>query len=120
MIWGIIIFVITLAVDLATDYLLWLHKKPVNHFRGALLRLTGLIPSVLLMPGNWILAAGMEGFLYLILFNGLFGILIAKNFFYLGETSVFDRIMKAISPWGFIVGFIGFGLFLYFYIKPIL
>lgn len=113
----ILIFLAVLIVDLITDYRRHLSKKPINHTKGFFLRLAGLIPAILFLPGlkvwesGWglnqfvdtVYGAGMIGMLYLILFNGIFGVLIAGNFFFLGTTSKIDRLMRRLGIWAWVI-----------------
>lgn len=98
MIYGIVLFVITLAIDLATDYRRWLRRTAVNHTRGVWLRLIGLIPAGVLLsvaegqiqPQIWAVPSAMF-FTYWVLFNGIFALLIGQNWGYVGDTSAMDR-----------------------------
>lgn len=94
MIPGLLIYLLTLTVDIITDYRIWLHKKTVNHKRGALLRLIGLVPAmwllwwegVLLLPAYWML------------FDAVYGTLIARTPLYVGTTAWLDRLQRRY-PW---------------------
>lgn len=66
---GFILFVGTLVYDLKTDLALWKEGKPINHKRGLILRLLGLIPAILLIGWPSFL---FVGFLYWFLFDGYF------------------------------------------------
>lgn len=92
-----------MLLDLATDYRLFLKRKPIDHTQGFILRLIGLTPSIIFLPGNIIYGALMEGAWYLILFNGLFGIAIGQNFFYIGNTSTLDKAMRKIGVWAYVI-----------------
>ena len=101
MIYALIIFALTLAVDIWTDIRLWMHEKPVHHGRGALLRLIGIVPAaVLFWPVVFLLP------LYLVLFNGILSSLKGHGWFYIGEVAKTDRFIRA-HPW---VYFLIYGL----------
>lgn len=91
MIYAFAIFAITLVIDLITDVHRYQSRKPVNHARGAALRLIGLVPACIL--GGWkFIPFALLG--YWILFNGLFNIFIGQEWFYKGETAKLDRLER--------------------------
>lgn len=104
MILGLIIYIATLVIDIVTDYNVWLHKRTVNHYRGALLRLIGLVPAM------WLLRWWGLGLLfsYWMLMDSIFGTLIARTPLYVGTTSYLDRLQRR-NPW-VIVSKFAFGL----------
>lgn len=95
---GGLILALTLIIDLITDYRLWVKHKPVHHVRGAALRLIGIIPAVLL--SRWVILWLLP--LYGVLFNGFFGLLIARDWFFIGTTGKIDRFKNA-HPWFILV-----------------
>lgn len=101
MIPGLLIYLLTLAVDLITDYRIWAHKKIVNHIRGGLLRCIGLIPAVWLM--GWY-SIGLV-FTYWLVFDLIFGTLIIRNPLFLGTTGYLDRLQHRYT-WLVIVKFV--------------
>lgn len=88
MIYGLSIFVLVLATDLFTDVRLYYRKRKVNHSRGAVLRIVGLVPAVYFL--GWIAIPAM-GFIYLILFNGLYNVLIGQKWGFIGTTAKLDK-----------------------------
>lgn len=113
MIWGVIIFIVTLAVDLWTDVRLYFKKKKVNHFRGAALRLIGLVPACWLM--GWI-SAPMLFFAYWVLFQGLYNKLIGKEWDFVGTTAKLDRFERK-NPWFKWVRYAGLIISIAIYVK---
>ncbi len=101
MIWAALIFYGVLTVDLWTDLRRYFSGKKINHFRGFLLRIVGLLPSVYLLPHDRLTGAGLEGILYLILFNGIFGVFIGRGWFYLGDSWT-DKLIKKTGIWSFV------------------
>jgi hypothetical protein len=105
--YAIILFTATLTIDLATDYRRWLRGKPINHTRGAVLRLIGLLPAVVLLSWHgsfWLIVAAtlMTGFLYINLFDGLFNILRGFPWFYPGSDGPEDGVVENLLqkyPW---------------------
>lgn len=88
MIYGLTIFTIVLTIDLFTDVRLYYQKKKVNHTRGAVLRCIGLAPAVYFL--GWIAIPAMF-FVYLILFNGLYSVLIGQKWGFIGTSAKLDR-----------------------------
>jgi len=103
MILSAIIFLAILGVDLLTDLRRYLKREKINHVRGFLLRIAGLIPSVVFLPHDHVLGAAVEGLLYMTLFNGLFNIMIGQNWFYIGSTSWIDKQMRKLGITGFLL-----------------
>lgn len=66
---GFLIFIGVLVYDLKTDLTLWREEKPIDHKRGVILRLLGLIPAIILI--GWP-SCVFVGFLYWFLFDGYF------------------------------------------------
>lgn len=98
MIYGIIIFLVTLIIDLATDYRLWLKYRnvnrpngSVNHTVGGALRLAMLALSIIFL-GWW--AIPMVLFVYWILFPGIFNLLIRQDWDYVGNTAYLDKLER--------------------------
>lgn len=88
---GIFLWLITLAMDLITDHRLRLQKRPVNHLRGALLRLIGLVPVTILLPFEWI---GVVWFGYWVIFEGLNNLMNGQLWDYIGETAWSDKLIR--------------------------
>lgn len=118
MIYGLAIFILTLIIDLATDYRRWLKRKPVRHNLGGWLRCIGLVPAGVLLsvspqlqiqPQIWAVPGAMV-FTYWILFNGIYGLLIASNWWFLGTTSKLDRYERT-HKWVTVVKYAGCVLF---------
>ena len=91
MIWGILIFIAVLVIDLWTDVDRYFDGRKVNHTRGAIFRVIGLAPAVYFM--GW-LSAPMLFFLYIILFNGLYNTFIGQKWEYVGDTAKMDRLQR--------------------------
>lgn len=91
MIYGWVIWLLILAVDLYTD----IHRLKVNHIRGGLLRCIGLVPVLWLVPW-WQWPLMLTG--YMVLFNGLWNALKRLPWFRIGETAWSDRMMRR-WPW---------------------
>lgn len=91
MIYGIAIYALTIVVDLFTDVRLWYKDQKVNHFRGAALRLIGLIPACWLI--GWAVIP-LALFLYWILFEGMYNVLIGQKWWYIGETAKIDKLQR--------------------------
>jgi hypothetical protein len=108
-IYAVILFTATLTIDVATDYRRWLRGKPINHTRGVVLRLIGLLPAVwclaLPLPINFKVQTSailMTGFLYMNLFDGLFNILRGFPWFYAGSNGPEDGKIENLLqkyPW---------------------
>lgn len=111
MILGVAIFFLVLAVDLFTDVRLFYKKKKVNHTRGLILRLIGLAPGIYLL--GWLVIPAM-GFLYLILFNGFYNVLIGQRWGFIGSTAKLDRLQAKVPKW---IKYAGFVVFLLIYLK---
>lgn len=104
--WGIILFIATLIVDLITDYRRHLKGTGINHTRGAILRLIGLVPAGIflsfsktfqVLPHIWVVPLLMIC-MYWIIFNGFFNVLIGQKWGYLGTTAWLDR-KEQEYPW---------------------
>jgi hypothetical protein len=91
MIWGILIWIATIMIDLVTDHRLRLKKRPVNHARGALLRLVGLVPATILIPFE---AIGIVWFGYWVAFEGLNNLMNGQKWGYVGETAWIDKMTR--------------------------
>lgn len=91
MIWSLSIFILTLVGKLVIDYRQHLRKKKIDHPKEA------VFVTILLMPTLWL--SGWESTLmfflcFWALFDFCFGILIARNPFFLGTTSFLDRLQE--------------------------
>ena len=100
MIYGLLLYCLTLTADIITDYRLWLHKKSPNHTRGFLLRIVPLGAALWLM-GWW--SVGLV-FTYWLTMDCIFGLLIARTPFYVGTTARLDRLQRA-NPWVMVLKF---------------
>lgn len=127
---GIIIFVITLVIDLYTDLWRWRHKMTINHTRGVLLRAIGLIPSIYLLssPIGWTTVAMLflVGFVYWFLFDGLFNLLRGYKWWSTGtddpDDAQTDNFLQSLTLWqhiGVKIGGIVFFTILYILYKNI-
>lgn len=113
MIWGILIFVLTLTIDLYTDIKRW-YKGTIDHTRGALLRLIGLVPVVLFL--GWY-AIPLVGFTYMVLFNGLLNVFMNKGWWSLGTTAWTDKFFSRMKLWQYkAISIGGVAISLIFYI----
>ncbi len=101
MIPGLIIYLLTLALDIITDYRLWAKHKSPNHTRGFLLRILPLGVALWLM-GWWSL--GLL-FTYWMLMDSIFGLLIARTPLYVGTTARLDRLQR-VNPWIMVLKFV--------------
>jgi len=90
MIYAVLLFILVLSVDLVTDVRLYDKGLQPNKTRGALLRVIGLAPCVYWL-GPWSIPGLF--FLYLILFNGFYNILIGQPWEFLGTTSKIDLFL---------------------------
>lgn len=86
--WAVLIILVTLAVDLWTDYRR--RNGQVNHIRGFWLRLIGFVPAVIVggLYAPWLV------FPYWAVFDGWMGLLLKQGWFYLGTTSRLDRVQR--------------------------
>lgn len=99
---GIIIFWATWVVDLITDYRIRISGKQVNHTRGALLRVIGLIPAGLFLSLSpefkpllqAVAVPGMFFFTYWSLFDPAYNILTGEKVFYIGGTASLDKLQR--------------------------
>jgi hypothetical protein len=94
-IYGIIIWLLTLIIDLWTDYRLYLKYRNTvrpkgygNHVRGALLRVIPL--AVASFFAKWLSPVLLFG--YWILFNGFYNILTGQKWFRKGTTAKLDKL----------------------------
>lgn len=92
MTWTAVILTLLLAVDLVTDYRLYLQKKGPNHKRGALLRLIGFIPAV--WVGGW-WAAGLV-FTYWFMFDDIWMLL--SRGYWVGKSAMLDKLQRRYPP----------------------
>jgi hypothetical protein len=113
MIYAVLIFIFVIGADLFTDVDRYFGKRKVNHTRGAILRCIGLAPVVYFLCWQSI---PMLFFLYLILFNGFYNLLIGQKWEFLGTTSKLDRMQAKIQKW---VKYVLLILSIYFYVKSI-
>lgn len=95
MIYGIIIWLITLVIDLWTDYRLYLKyrnavrpKGSVNHVRGAVLRCIAFIPMCYF--AGWFSPVLL--FAYWVGFNGGINTLMGQKWFRKGTTAKLDKL----------------------------
>jgi hypothetical protein len=110
---AIVITALVLAVDLITDYRLWLkyrnEVKPegsVKHKYGAWLRLAGLAAPLVL---GWPFLSIAICFVYWVFFDGIMNILMRENFFRIGTTAWLDKQQRKypIIVWVKYIGLIG-------------
>ena len=113
MIWlSVILFILTLAIDLFTDYKRWLNTRAIDHNRGTWLRAIGLIPCIILLTLSigwsfpWWLISGLISFLvvgfnYWNLFDGIFNVLRGYGWFFAGsddpDDARSDDFLQALS-----------------------
>jgi hypothetical protein len=101
---GLIIATATLVADLWTDYRMYLTGKPVNHIRGAWLRLIGLVPAALLIGWPGVVTL----FSYWAIFDVCYALLIGQKWNYIGTTSWLDK-QQRVFPGLVWLKFIGAG-----------
>lgn len=95
MILAVVIFAATLAIDLFTDVRRYYQRREVNHARGVVLRLFGLVPACIF--GGWyFIPVALLG--YWVLFNGLYNVLTGREWFYKGQTAYLDKLERK-HPW---------------------
>lgn len=94
---GLAIFALTLFLDVRSDFKLWLKGIGVKHFRGALIRLIGLIPAMFFIGWlpfhhSWILVAVCSFFFfaYWTLFDGLYSNKRRRNWWDTGSNDPDD------------------------------
>lgn len=91
MIWGIVIFALTLIVKLVFDLKQHNSGKPINH------KLEAVFVAVALTGASFLAgwkSAPMFFFGFWVLFDGLFAVLIGQSFFYVGTTSALDKLQR--------------------------
>jgi len=93
MIYSVLLFVLVLAVDLITDVWLYREGAQPDKFRGTILRCIGLAPCVYWLGWR---SVPLIFFLYLILFNGFYNLLIGQRWEFLGTTSIIDRYLAKL------------------------
>jgi hypothetical protein len=101
---AILLFILTIGIDLYTDYKIWKKdepiKKPVNHLRGSLLRLIGLVPAIILL--GWV-SLFLIGFLYWFLFDGLFNRIRKFDWWFTGSDGIkdakSDNFIRKLKVW---------------------
>lgn len=90
-----LIWLATLVIDLFTDVRRYYQRRAVDHTRGAVLRLFGLVPACAL--GGWaFIPVALFG--YWILFNGLYNVFTGRRWFYVGGTANLDKLERRY-PW---------------------
>lgn len=106
MIHAFAIFTLTLVIDLFTDVRRYYDSKPINHARGAALRLLGLVPACIL--GGWVFIP-FAFFGYWVLFNGLYNVFIGQDWWYVGGKSNLDKVERKYPAitWAKYILFIG-------------
>jgi hypothetical protein len=95
MIPGFSILLLTLIIDLWTDYRLFLAAKDVKHKRGAWLRLPALGASVVFLSLHhpwwfWIITTGLVGSVFVTAFDGTWNLLRRDDFFKTHNKGVWD------------------------------
>lgn len=139
MIYGLTIAIITIWIDIKTDFKIWLKSRnlylpngSINHKKGAVLRSAGMVPATLLISWShgwykivpvwydniyWI-AGGMSFFWYLTFFDGILNLKEGEGFFRVGTTAGTDKIQKNWPIWlRAIVKIGGIILFTFLFIK---
>lgn len=107
---GVTLFTAALAYDVVSDYAAWkknvVSGKKFDHKKGVIERCLCVLPSFILFVAaidNGILFQAvvittvMEFFVYMLLFNGIFGLLIAQDFFYVGTTAEEDKLWSKLG-----------------------
>ena len=95
MIWGLVIFLVTLVAKLNYDLWQYHSRKTINHAREA------AVVFILLTVASWLsgwISAPMWFLGFWILFNGIFNILIGQKWGYLGSTAKLD-ILETKYKW---------------------
>jgi hypothetical protein len=97
---AIVLFCLTLGIDLYTDIDRWKENMAVNHKRGALLRLIGLVPVCIILGWKFV---PLVGFLYWFLFDGLYNVWRGFNWWFTGsddaDDATTDNILQQIPNW---------------------
>lgn len=105
---GIIIFFIVLSIDLFTDLRI---GDKVNHQRGAIVRVLGLIPCLVCLivyrPVKWWIAPSLMCFNYWNLFDGFYNIFRGFGWFFTGSEdgagdAASDNFLQSIPLWAHI------------------
>ena len=110
MIIGWIIWAIVLAIDLYTD------TRPqikVNHTRGAIIRVVGLLPAFYFVHNVYGILLMLSA--YWILFDGLWNVIKGLPWFRIGETSKLDQWQRKY-PAITVVKYLVFPYLLIFYL----
>lgn len=131
MIYGVVISIITLWYDVITDYNQWLKDRnlyipngSINHKKGALIRMIGMLPAwlliswsngwwklkilwpvdrswqeIVLVIATYIVVAAMLFFWYITFFDGFLNQKMKEGFFRVGTTANTDKIQKNWPTW---------------------
>jgi hypothetical protein len=95
---AILIFLLTLAIDIWTDYKFWKRNIPVDHTRGAILRLIGLVPVLFLL--GWY-SIPLVGFAYWILFDGIYNLARGFKWWFTGsddkDDAMLDNLLQKLT-----------------------
>lgn len=99
---AIILFVVTLILDLWTDYNLFLSGKDVKHKRGGWLRAPTLGTAIALFSWQhpwwlWIVSGFMVFFVFVALFDGAWNTLRKDAFFKTHDKGVFDKFWHSLG-----------------------
>lgn len=100
MIWGVLILAMTLAGKLAYDYKKHMAGKTINHRKEAVIAFILIVVASLAAAGKW---DTWNDLLYLPCFLSIFwagmdtgfGLLIARDPFFLGNSAWLDRLQKS-------------------------
>jgi hypothetical protein len=92
------LFLIVLYIDLTTDYQKWKNNISVNHLIGAIIRLLGLLPAILITPWTfW----PLMGFSYWFLFDGIYNKLRRFDWWFTGsndkDDALTDNLLQRMS-----------------------
>jgi hypothetical protein len=110
---GLGLLLLTITVDILTDYRRWLSKKPINHTRSNIIAAVPVIISFILM-GWW--SIGLI-FTYWAVKDAALGTLMTRSPLYVGTTAKLDTLQRA-NPWLMVAKFVlGIGGLVIFIIK---
>lgn len=108
---GVILFIVAIAIDLFTDYRLWLKHRDVAHQKGAAIRLAALAPCGVcftiahpwtLVPAA-IITVAMIGCVYWLFFDGIYNKLRGFGWWFNGspegktDDSLFDKFLRVLT-----------------------
>lgn len=105
---GIVLFYLVLNWDVESDYKKWQKDQSVKHKREFWIRSVLLIPSLFFLSLPFpidifkvLISIGLEGFTYLLLFDGWYNLKREQNWWFLGtvdeDDAWWDKLQRKIS-----------------------